>query len=101
MGLIEDYVEYTEKYQQLYKKSVVLYQCGGFFEIYGYENKGADVKKIAKIFEIQSTRKNKSIEKISKSNPEMAGVPCYVIDKYYIYVPSTCYDSFGSGSYPC
>ncbi len=82
MGLIEDYVEYTEKYQKLYKKSVVLYQCGGFFEIYGYENKGADVKKIAKIFEIQSTKKNKSIEKVSKSNPEMAGVPCYVIDKY-------------------
>jgi DNA mismatch repair protein MutS len=82
MGLIEDYVEYTEKYQKLYQKSAVLYQCGGFFEIYGYENKGADVKKIAKIFEIQSTKKNKSIEKISKSNPEMAGVPCYVIDKY-------------------
>jgi DNA mismatch repair protein MutS len=82
MGLIEEYVEYTEKYQKLYKKSAVLYQCGGFFEIYGYENKGADVKKIAKIFEIQSTKKNKSIEKVSKSNPEMAGVPCYVIDKY-------------------
>ena len=34
--MIQNYFEIEEKYENKYgKKTVVLYKCGGFFEIYG------------------------------------------------------------------
>ena len=40
MTMINHYFELEKKYEKKYgAKTVVLYQCGGFFEIYGVENK--------------------------------------------------------------
>ena len=82
--LIDDYIEYTTKYSNIYNKCVVLMQVGSFFEFYGIpdKNQGADVDKICEILEIQSTRKNTKIAEINRKNPKMAGIPLYVVNKY-------------------
>ena len=81
--IIDDYIEYTNKYNKLYDKCVVLMQVGSFYELYGLnDNEGANVDEICKILEIKSTKKNTTIDEISKKNPKMAGIPLYVLDKY-------------------
>jgi len=82
MGIVDDYVEYSEKYKEIYEKSLVLIQVGSFYELYGYENNGANVDEICQLLEIQSTRKNKSINIVDRKNPKMGGIPLYVLDKY-------------------
>ena len=82
MGIVDDYVEYSKKYKNMYHKSIVLIQVGSFYELYGYDNQGANVDEICQLLEIQSTRKNKSINTIDKKNPKMGGIPLYVLDKY-------------------
>jgi DNA mismatch repair protein MutS len=80
--LIDDYINYTNEYKKLYEKCLVLMQVGSFYELYGVGECGADVDTVCDILEIQSTRKNKSISIIDKSNPKMAGLPLFVLDKY-------------------
>jgi DNA mismatch repair protein MutS len=83
--LIDDYIDYSKKYKDIYGiKTVVLMQVGSFFEFYGIPDKklGCDVDDICNILEIQSTRKNKSNSMIDKNNPKMAGIPLYVVNKY-------------------
>lgn len=80
--LIDDYINYTNKYNSIYSKSIVFIQVGSFFEIYGLEKEGADVDEICKILDITSTRKNTSKTEINKSNPKMAGIPLFTSDKY-------------------
>ena len=66
MGIVDDYVEYTKNYKTIYEKSLVLMQVGSFYELYGFENEGANVDEICQLLEIQSTRKNKTISIIDK-----------------------------------
>ena len=80
--LIDDYINYCDKYKEIYEKSVILYQCGGFYELYGYENCGADIKQICEILDIQMTKRNKSNPIVDKSNPYMCGLPLHVVNKY-------------------
>ena len=83
--LIDDYIEYCEKYKLIYgDKTVILMQVGSFFEFYGIpeKNQGVNVDDICNILEIQSTRKNKSNTIIDRNNPKMAGIPLYVVNKY-------------------
>ena len=80
--LIDEYINYTNKYKSIYSKSIVFIQIGSFFEIYGLEKEGADVDEICKILDITSTRKNTSKSEISRSNPKMAGIPLFTSDKY-------------------
>jgi DNA mismatch repair protein MutS len=80
--LIDDYIDYCNKYKEIYQVYAVLMQVGSFFELYGTEKEGVDVDKICDLLEIQSTRKNKSITEISRKNPKMAGIPLFVLDKY-------------------
>jgi DNA mismatch repair protein MutS len=82
--LIDDYINYTNKYREIYDKCLVLIQVGSFYELYGIpdKNEGANVDEVCEILEIQSTRKNKSEPVISKNNPKMAGIPLYVLNKY-------------------
>ena len=81
--LIDDYIHYTDKYNKIYDKSVVLMQVGSFYELYGLNNNiGADVDEICRILEIKCTKKNSAVNEISKKNPKMAGIPLYVLDKY-------------------
>lgn len=80
--LIDDYINYTKKYSKIYDKFLILMQVGSFYELYGFENEGTDVDKICELLDIQSTCKNKSKGAICRTNPKMAGIPLYVLDKY-------------------
>ena len=83
MTIVDDYINYTNEYKNQYgEKTVVLMQVGSFFEMYGTSKEGADVEEICNIINIQVTRKNKSIEEISRKNPMMCGIPLYMLKKY-------------------
>ena len=80
--LIDDYIEYHNKYRIIYNKSVVLMQVGSFFEYYGYENEGTNVQEICELLDFQMTRKKKSNPIVDRLNPNMGGLPIYMIEKY-------------------
>ena len=84
--LSEIYIELQQLFEKKYGKNcVVLMEIGSFFEIYEVNNKDLKVgkaKEIAEFLNIQLTRKNKSIIENSISNPLMAGVPNFALDRY-------------------
>ena len=84
--LTEIYFELQQLFEQKYgKNSVVLMEIGSFFEIYEVNNskqKIGKAKEIAEFLNIQLTRKNKSIIENSISNPLMAGVPNFALERY-------------------
>jgi len=86
MTIIDDYVDYCKTYIEKYgENTVVLLQCGDFFEIYSYiENNvtfGASMQRICDLCNFQMSRKNKSILENSRSNPMMAGFPLVALQK--------------------
>jgi DNA mismatch repair protein MutS len=83
--IIDDYLEYTNTYKKKYgDKCIVLMQVGSFYELYSITDSitDNDIYTIADICNIQISRKNKSIQEVSISNPLMAGFPLYTITKY-------------------
>ena len=84
--LIDDYIEYMKTYRQQYgNKCIVFLQVGSFYEMYTiseYNNDDYDIYKIADICGIQTTKKNKSINEISRNNPVMAGFPMHSVSKF-------------------
>ena len=86
MTVIDEYIELCNKYNKVYDKCIVLYQLGSFYEVYGYKEdnklKGANVQNICTILDIQCTRRNKSVTVVSKSNPNMAGLPLVSANKF-------------------
>jgi DNA mismatch repair protein MutS len=80
-SVIEEYFEYYEKYKKEYDKVVILMAIGSFMEMYETPTQG-NLSEIVQILNIQKTKKNKNIEEISISNPTMAGVPVYTLNKY-------------------
>jgi len=81
--IIDTYINYTNKYKSLYGiKTVILMEVGSFYEFYGTETEGADVKCISELLNIQCTRKDKSVSEISKKNHLLAGFPSYILKKY-------------------
>ncbi len=86
MGRFIEYENYYNKYSKIYgEKTVVLYQCGMFHEIYGIDNeteKVGNAKEISSILNIQLTRTTKVIIENSRSNPLMTGFPSIHIDRY-------------------
>ena len=79
--IIDDYLEYSRIYKEKYgDKCIVLMQVGSFYELYSIGDN--DIYQIADLCNIQISRKNKSINEISISNPLMAGFPLYTISKY-------------------
>jgi DNA mismatch repair protein MutS len=81
--IIDTYINYTNKYKELYgNKTVILMEVGSFYEFYGTENEGADVKCVSEMLNIQCTRKDKSVSEISKKNHLLAGFPSYILKKY-------------------
>lgn len=86
MSVIKEYFEYLSKYEKLYGKNVaVLMQIGHFYEVYGINNdthKKGKVAEIAKILNVELTRRSKKILENNFKNPLMMGFPCHVIDVY-------------------
>ena len=86
--LIDDYIDYHQKYQKKYGiNSIVLMQVGSFFESYAVDNEIESINidnlnKICDLMNIQISRKNKNNIKNSRSNPLMAGFPIFAIDKF-------------------
>ena len=78
-SLYEVYIDYQIKAEEIYgEKTIVLYQVGDFYEIYGYDLpdrvKIDHLRNILKIIHYTETSKNKSIEHSIK-NPKMTGFP--------------------------
>jgi len=92
MLLIDEYIEYCEKYKNIYINCAVLIQVGDFFELYGVPetNEGVDIFKLCDIMEIEKTRKKVTTTK-TKSQPYMAGFPLYIINKYVDILVSNNY----------
>ncbi len=84
--LTQIYFELQEFFEKRYgENTVVLMEIGSFFEVYEVNNEELKIgkaKEIAEFLNIQLTRKNKSIIENSISNPLMAGVPNFALDRY-------------------
>jgi DNA mismatch repair protein MutS len=86
MSMINEYIEYQQKYEKLYgDNTIVLYQNGSFFEIFGIDNDIEKIgcpKEISETLNIILTRKNKIIKENTRKNPLMCGFQKDSIDKY-------------------
>ena len=69
-------------YQEKYGKNTVIFmEVGHFFEMYAIEDPETLIK-ITDLLGIQLTRKNKSKNEITHSNPYMAGVQKFTVKKF-------------------
>jgi len=82
MSFIDEYIAYQNKYEKIYGiNTIVLLECGTFFEIYSKEEGKLD--KVTSELNIQLTRKNKNkANETTETNPYMAGIPSWSLTKY-------------------
>jgi len=84
--LTEIYFELQRYFEDRYgENTVVLMEIGSFFEVYEVNTPDLHIgkaKEIAEFLNIQLTKKNKSILEVSISNPLMAGVPNFALERY-------------------
>lgn len=81
--LYDDYENYLQHYKKEYgENTLVLMQCGSFYELYDDGSKQTDLKQIGELLNIQVSRRNKSIIEVSRGNLEMAGFPSYTLNKF-------------------
>jgi len=82
--IIDDYIEYSNKYKEKYgEKCLILMQVGSFYELYSITDDTAnEIYNVADLCNIQVSKKNKNISEVSLSNPLMAGFPLYTIKKF-------------------
>ena len=81
-NIINEYLEYDNIHSKNYKKYLVLLTVGSFYEVYSIIPDDNKLKEISELLNLVLTRKNKSIVKVSKSNPLMMGFPCISLNKY-------------------
>lgn len=80
---IIEYLQYCNEYKKKYgEKTICLYQCGSFFEVYSMDDDIVPIHEYSNILNIICTRKDKSIKEISIKNPYMLGFPCVSKEKY-------------------
>ena len=76
------YFELQDKYSKKYgDKTIVLMQCGGFYESYSTDDRGFNLRELAVILNIQYTKRNKSLP-VSINNPYMLGFPVHSLKKF-------------------
>ena len=82
--LSQVYLEYFDKYKKIYgeNKTIIFMQVGGFYESYALDESGPDLLQLSKITGVIRTRKNKSINSVTLSNPYILGFPVAAITKY-------------------
>ena len=80
-SIIDEYISYNELYKDQYENYLVLLQVGSFYEIYSTIQDDPKMKEACELLNLLMTRKNKTIQTVSKSNPHMAGFPCVSIQK--------------------
>ena len=81
-SIIDEYLLYDKLYINKYEKYALFMQVGSFYEIYSIDPNDIKLKDICNILNILRTQKNKSIQKINKNNPYMAGMPVHSFDKH-------------------
>lgn len=82
-GLYEEYSAYVQKYRSEYgERTIVLYRCGSFYEIYSADDGLVDIKGVSELLNIQVSRRNKAILEVNRSNFNMAGFPAWALKKF-------------------
>ena len=84
MGIYDDYVALVAQHKPLYgDRMLVMMEVGSFLEWYNCnENKGADVRRVCDLLNVQATRKDKSVANVSCKNPMLGGIPRHALPKY-------------------
>ena len=86
MTMIDEYLKYQQDAEKKYgKNTIVFYENGTFYEIYGVENEEENVgnaRNVSTILNVAITKKNKKIPEISRKNPLLVGVPTAHADKH-------------------
>lgn len=81
--IYDEYEKYTKEYQNQYgPRTVVLYQCGSFYEIYSANDGLINIKEITELLNIQVTRRDKAVLDINRINYNMAGFPTNALKKF-------------------
>jgi DNA mismatch repair protein MutS len=81
--ILDEYETYVKRYKNEYgNNTIVLLECGSFFEIYNDGSDLVDMKTISELLNIVVSRRNKSILEVSRNNFEMAGFPSHSLRKF-------------------
>ena len=81
--LYDEYEAYVTKYKAEFgDHTIVLYECGSFFEIYDDGRGLVNMKEVSELLNIVVSRRNKSIVDVSRNNFEMAGFPSHSLKKF-------------------
>lgn len=83
-NIAEEYLDYYNTYIKKYgkEKTIVLMTVGSFYECYALEDNGPDLFEISGLLNIVCTRKDKSVNEITISNPYLLGFPCIAANKF-------------------
>lgn len=76
ISTIQEYLNYHNKYNKIYEKSVVLIQVGGFYEMYSTDHEGPAIYELCQLLNITASKKK------SKNNPLMIGFPTHAVTKF-------------------
>ena len=86
MNSFDEYIKYQVEAERKYgENTIVFYENGTFYEIYGVDNdkeKVGQPKKVSEILNIALTRKSKKIIENSRKNPLLVGVPTAHAEKH-------------------
>ena len=86
MSLVKEYFRLTQKYKNEYgEKTILLYQVGAFFEVYGLQDKSSGIISVSQITEFCRICDLNIAEKNMNLNETpvfMAGFSHYMLDKY-------------------
>lgn len=81
--IIDEYLKYQSDYEKIYgPNTIVLIEVGSFYEAYSTIKEGHNLEEFGSKMNLHCTRKNKSILEVSRSNPQMVGVPSHSIDDH-------------------
>lgn len=81
-----------KKYKEEFgDQTIVLYECGSFFEIYDDGQGLVNMKEIGELLNIIVSRRNKAILEVSRNNFEMAGFPSHSLKKFISILLSNNY----------
>lgn len=81
--IFDEYEEYVKTYKTKYgERTLVLLECGSFYEIYNDGTGLVDMREIGDLLNIQVSRRNKQIVEVNRTNYEMAGFPSHSLKKF-------------------
>mgnify|MGYP002281671452 FL=1 len=81
--MYDEYEAFTKKYQEEFgKDTIVLYQCGSFYEIYSIDDGLVNIKLIADILDVQLSKRNKKDPVMNRANCLFLGWPLIALNKF-------------------